>query len=318
MKSLIIKKKSVFLNSLITPLIVLILLLMLRSFIPLFKIIDIVGFLIFVIGYNIIFGYLGLFSLGHMTYFGLGAYILALYLKFVRPSIFEAMIISAMIVAGISGLIMFLIVRLRTAFFALANLAFNHLFYFLILIPLAKYTGGEDGLPVIIVSQSGLNLNDRYTLFWFSMFILSLIIIVMCLFEKTLFHKVLISIKENETRTLFLGYNTKGIKIITYIVSAIVSSIGGMIVAINNGYVTPTFISPYRNPEVIFATLLGGPGKVYGAIVGGFTYSLLSFWIATIIQTWELFLGVGVLIIIFIFKGGIYEMVSRMVKRRES
>jgi branched-chain amino acid transport system permease protein len=114
------------------------------------------------------------------------------------------------------------------------------------------------------------------------------------------------SIKENETRVKFLGYNTFIYKWITFILSASIAAFAGALSILNYGYVTPSFIDPTRNVEVIFATLIGGPGNLYGAVLGGVIYMAISNYLASYIPRWEMFLGLTLLFVVFRFRKGVW------------
>ena len=301
---------------LISSIILIVLIFILRSFMPLFMVINVVCFLIFAIGFNVLYGYLGLLSFGHMAYYGLGAYVIALYLTYIGSNVFLGILFSTAITAFIAFLLAIPFYKLHAAFFALGHLAFNHILYFLVLIPLATYTGGEDGIRVPLEKFIHINFYNREVVFYFSLLLLLAFIMVFRKFEKSSFYSLLIAMKENETRVNFMGYNTFIVRTLMYVISAALSSLAGVLSAINNAFVTPSFIHPVRNPEVVFAVLLGGPGTVYGAIVGGIAYSLLSYYIAAVIQTWEFFLGVGLLTIVYVLRKGIYDLVySSLLKK---
>ena len=118
------------------------------------------------------------------------------------------------------------------------------------------------------------------------------------------------SIKENETRVQFLGYNTFYFKWVTFIISTAIAAFAGALSILNYGYVTPSFIDPGRAVEVIFATLIGGAGSLYGSIIGGVLYMVVSNYLASYISRWEMFLGFALLIVVFRFRSGVWGYLS--------
>lgn len=126
------------------------------------------------------------------------------------------------------------------------------------------------------------------------------------------------SIKENETRIKFLGYNTFKYKWITFIISTTISAFAGALSILNYGYVTPSFIDPSRAVEVIFATLIGGAGSLYGALIGGVVYMAISNYLASYLSRWEMFLGFALLIIVFRFRKGVWGYIKdKFVRQAE-
>ena len=125
------------------------------------------------------------------------------------------------------------------------------------------------------------------------------------------------SIKEDEERVKFLGYNTSNYKLITFVISTALTAFAGGLTVLNYGYMTTGFIDPGRNVEVIFAVLIGGPESLYGAIIGGVVYMIISNFLAIYIPRWEMFLGIALLIIVFRFRTGVFGFINeRMGKTK--
>lgn len=122
---------------------------------------------------------------------------------------------------------------------------------------------------------------------------------------------LLLTIKENESRSQFLGYNTVIYKLIAFIISTGIAGLAGGLSILNYTYVTPSFIDPTRNVEVIFASLIGGAGSLYGALAGGITYMMISNYLPNYIQRWEMFLGIMLLILVFWFRAGVWGYLTR-------
>ena len=68
----------------------------------------------------------------------------------------------------------------------------------------------------------------------------------------------------------------------------------------------------HQNVGVVFACLIGGAGNLYGAIIGGVAYMMISNYLAIYIQRWEMFLGLSLLIIVFKFRKGIWGSVRSL------
>jgi branched-chain amino acid transport system permease protein len=270
------------------------------------KITDFMIFCIFVLGFDLVYGHMGQLSFGHMLYLGAGAYGAALSATYWTPNPFLAVlngIVCATLVGAILGPIL---VRTSGAAFALLNLAFNQVGHFLVLVPLAPLTAGEDGLSLTFSSYGFANFSNLNFLFFFVLAVLLVIALLILKFDSSPFGLLLKSVKENEVRVRFLGYNTFRYKWITFVFSAAISGLAGALTAINYGYTNPSFIDPTRNVEVIFAALMGGAGRVLGAVLGGTAFMTISNYLARYILRWEMFLGFALLVIAFRFRKGIW------------
>lgn len=267
---------------------------------------DFIIFCIFVLGFNLLYGFMGRLSFGHMLYLGIGAYTITLFAEHVSKNPFLALLASIIAGALIGIIIGPIVVRTTGACFALINLAFNQVGFFLALVAFSKWTGGEDGMSAYFNKLPLFDFGKKPVIFGFCLFSLLLTYFILKRLLSSPYGILVKSIKENETRVKFLGYNTFKYKWITFIISTIVSAFAGALSILNYGYVTPSFIDPTRAVEVIFATLIGGAGSLYGAIIGGVLYMAVSNYLASYLSRWEMFLGFALLIVVFRFRKGVW------------
>ncbi len=267
---------------------------------------DFAIFCVFVLSFDLLYGHMGRLSFGHMLYLGTGAYAAALSADAVGGNPLLALLAATAAGAGAGLLLGPITVRATGACFALINLAFNQVGHFLALIALARWTGGEDGLSASFRALGPLDVGDRR-----AMFVLALAALVGSVWlarrlTESPFGVLLRSIKQNETRVRFLGYDVFRAKLQAFVLSTSLAGFAGGLSIVNYGYVTPSFIDPTRNVEVIFATLIGGAGSVYGAVLGGLAYMLISNFLPNYIQRWEMFLGLALLLLVFRFRTGLW------------
>jgi branched-chain amino acid transport system permease protein len=280
------------------------------------KVTDFVIFCIYVLGFDVLYGHLGRISFGHTLYLGAGAYGAAMCAKYLIPDPFLAMAMGIAAGAALGLIIGPIAVKTKGAAFALINVAFNQIGYFIVLVALAKYTGGEDGVSLTFNSYGFVNFGNVHFLFAFCLACLVAVYYLMHRLYGSAFGAMLLGIKENETRVRFLGYNTQAYKWVAFIISTSVSAFAGSLFVINYGFANPGFMDPARNVEVIFAALIGGPGTEFGAVVGGTAYMVISNYLAKYITRWEMFLGAALLLIAFGFRKGIMGYVRELVEKK--
>jgi branched-chain amino acid transport system permease protein len=271
---------------------------------------DFIIFCVFVLGFNLLYGYMGRLSFGHMLYLGTGAYAVTLCAEHVSKNPFVA--VAAGIAAGavVGALLGPIIVRATGAAFALINLAFNQIGHFLVVVSLSKYTGGEDGMSAFFSKVGPIDFGKKNVMFAFALLCLLATYYFLKRVASSPYGILVKAIKENEVRVRFLGYNTFVYKWITFIFSTSIAALAGALSILNYGYVTPSFIDPTRNVEVIFATLIGGAGSLYGSLIGGVIYMAVSNYLASYIPRWEMFLGIALLIVVFRFRTGVWGFIS--------
>lgn len=290
--------------------------LLLLPFLKIQRTTDFIIFCVFVLSYDLLYGYMGRLSFGPMMFLGAGAYAATLFAEHLSPNPFLALFFAVGASAAVGALIGPIIVRTTGAAFALINLAFNQIGYFLVLIAFSKYTGGEDGMSAHFSKVGFFDVQDRTAIFVFSLLCLVLAFYLLKRLTSSPFGILLKTIKENETRAKFLGYDTFLYKWGAYVISGGLAGFAGALKILNYGYVTPSFIDPHRNVEVVFAVLIGGAGNLYGAIIGGVAYMVVSNYLATYIARWEMFLGIGLLLLVFRFRTGVWGAVTGLLASR--
>ena len=182
--------------------------LLLATLISVDRAIDFMIFCIFVLAYDLLYGYMGRLSFGHMLYLGVGAYALALSGEYLSGNPFLGLLIAVGSGAAVGLILGPIIVRTTGACFALINLAFNQLGFFLALVAFSKWTGGEDGMSTSFHKIWIIDFSKKTTVFWFSLLSLILVVFLLRRLTNSLFGILLRGIKENETRVKFLGYDT--------------------------------------------------------------------------------------------------------------
>ncbi len=279
--------------------------LVLSLFIPLHWLTDFAIFSILVLSFDLLYGYMGHLSFGHMLYYGVGAYAASLSCLHLAPNPFLAIavgVVAGMLVAAVVGLV---VVQVEGAAFALVNLAINQIGFWLAQSGLQDFTHGEDGLPSSVEPLGWLDFYNLPVAFGFMLLCLVLVFGLLRILTSSPYGLVVESIKENEDRVKFLGYNTFAYKWLTFVISCTLASFAGVLYALVKGFVAPADLNPLENTRIIFSVLIGGAGNLYGAVVGAVSFELMSNYLATSIARWEMVLGLMLLALVFWFRRGI-------------
>ncbi len=294
--------------------------LVMAMFVRVYWIVDFCIFCILVLSFDLLYGYMGRLSFGHVLYYGTGGYVASLVLVHLSPNPFLAIAVGMASGALLAVVLGSIVVRLQDAPFALANLAFNQIGFWMANAGLQDYTEGEDGLSSMAESIGFLDFTNQPVAFGFMLVCLLLVFWLLRTFALSPYGVMVRSIKENEERVKFLGYSTYFYKWLTFVLSSSLAAFAGTLYALYYGFVAPNLINPFGNIEVIFAVLIGGAGNLFGALVGGVVFKLMSNYLATAITRWELVMGVLLLILVFWFRRGLTGYViglrQRLVRRR--
>jgi len=293
--------------------ILVVLFLLLIPFLKVFRVTQFMIFCIFVMSLDLLYGYMGYLTIGHVLYLGTGVYASTLFSVFVNSNPLLSMlagVLAGMLIATLLGAFL---VELKGAAFAFTNMAFNYVGYFLVRSTFQKYTYGDDGLSSKVLPWGFLNFSNEIVAFTFVLLSFLLIYVLLRKLTNSPYGIMIKSIKENETRVRFLGYNTYLYKWYTYIIAGSIAAFAGTLNTLYLQYVSPTFIHPLTNIEAIFALLIGGAGNLYGAIAGGMIFMILRDWLSTVVVQWEWILGVVLLMVVFWFRTGLVGFVRNLI-----
>jgi branched-chain amino acid transport system permease protein len=254
--------------------------LILIPLISLHRVTDFMIFCIFALSFDLLYGYMGRLSFGHLLYLGTGAYVFGLFIKYFQSNAFLAILLGVL-AAGLLGMLLGLImVRTTGACFSLMALAFNQIGFFLVLSPLKGITDGENGFGAHARSIGFLNFNSKITLFILTLLLLLLVFYFLKRLTTSPYGILVRSIKEDENRVRFLGYNTYFYKWLAFVAASLIAGLAGTLTALNYRFVNPNVMDVHQNVGVVFACLIGGAGNLYGAIIGGVAYMLISNFLA--------------------------------------
>jgi branched-chain amino acid transport system permease protein len=271
-------------------------------------------FAIFGLGLNLLLGYTGLLSFGQSTFFGSAAYVAGYLLKHHGINVLLALGIGTGVGALSALLVGYLCVQRSGLYFIMLTFALNQLFYFTAY-QWTSVTGGEDGMPGIPRPEI---LRDAYAYYAFvsALFLASLW--AMQRIVGSPLGRILQAIRENELRAEAVGYNAPRFKLLAFVVAGAFSGLAGVLYALLFGIVPLEAIGFVFSGNVVFATLIGGSGSLYGPVIGAFVFIWLSESVSTLWARWPLLLGVAFVIVVLFFRGGVVEAWSRLVSWRSS
>jgi len=224
---------------------------------------------VYAMGYNLLFGYTGLLSLGHALFFASGMYGLGLSIEHLGLSAAPAMLAGLLFALVISAVIGFLALRTSGVAFMIVTLMFAQAGYLTILLA-GKYTRGDEGF---VIQQSdrvlaGIDLSQPDNRYFAALILFGLFFLFIGWLVQTRFGKTLIAIRENPERARMLGYDIQRHKLIAIIISGTLAGAAGAAYALLFGYAGATFSSVQYSIYPLLWVLLGGAGTTIGPLIG--------------------------------------------------
>ncbi|MDQ6916841.1 MAG: branched-chain amino acid ABC transporter permease [Pseudomonadota bacterium] len=227
-------------------------------------------FALFACAFNLLIGFGGLLSFGHAMFLGSAGYVCAHAAKvWGWPP--EAAILAGTGAAAILGLITGLLaIRRQGIYFAMITLALAQMIYFFCL--QAPFTHGEDGIQSVPRGRlfGLIDLSSTLTMYYVVLVIFIAAFAFIYRVINSPFGQVLKAIRENEPRTISLGYDAERYKLLAFVLSATLAGLAGATKAIVFQLASLTDVHWTMSGEVVLMTLLGGMGTVFGPVVGAF------------------------------------------------
>ena len=307
---------------------------------------------ILALGLDLLWGYAGVLSLGHGVFFGLGAYAMGMHLmlEIGTQSVYQSALPDFMVWNQVKTLPLFW-QPFRSATFtliaviavpALVGLAFGFLafrsrirgVYFSIItqaLALSAWLvfnrnemnlGGTNGLADF-KTIFGFRLNQPST--QRGLYIAAAVTLVLAYalcrwITRTRAGKVLVAIRDSETRVLFSGYAPASYKLFVFVVSAALAGVAGALYVPQVGIVTPAKMGVLPSIEMVVWVAAGGRGTLLGAIFGAVGVNWMQSWLTTSYpDLWLLFLGALFMGVVLFFPDGVLgaaaNLYGRMRKR---
>ncbi len=282
--------------------------------------IEIAIWMIFALGFNLLFGYAGLHSFGHGAYLGIGAYAFGLFQQNVALSLWGGLG-AAILAAGLAGAVVgAFISHRRGIYYALLTIAFGQVFWFSSM-KLYGMTGGEDGLlgiprPPLSFFGLQLDLNSNVALFYLAAFFLLLTVLVLWRLVNSPFGRVLQAIRQNETRARFAGYEVWRFKWAAFVISAMFAGLAGGVFSMAQQSAYPDVMSLHQSGLIVMMVLVGG-GLVsfWGPVLGVILYFVARDVLGGLTETWLLWYGLMFMAMVMLRPEGLAGMIHLGWKR---
>ncbi|SDF94323.1 amino acid/amide ABC transporter membrane protein 2, HAAT family [Bradyrhizobium brasilense] len=271
---------------------------------------------IFALSLDFLWGKAEMLSFGHATFFGIGAYGVALVSikSGMDPGIAPWMgLLAGIAAAAISSALIgyFLIFgRVRGAYFTIITMALNIIAY-QVATSWSSVTGGDSGLigvPPLAVPGLSITFIDTW-LYYLVLAASFAALLGLWLACRGQYGRILAAISENEMRARCLGYNTDAHILIVYIVSATLAAFAGGIYVTATSFVAPDMLGLLLSTEVVLWVAVGGRGTLIGPFIGAIVVTGLQQELSSISTSlWPLVMGGFFILMVFVIPDGILSV----------
>jgi branched-chain amino acid transport system permease protein len=301
--------------------ILLVILLLVPFFLPYHQglALDIVILGVFASAYNLVFGHMGIVSMGHGLFFGLGGYIAGILITRWSANLLCLIIgiLAGTFVAFLVGWVVFRRLRIGTP--ALTKLLLVVIFtlgaslvtYYLFLSPLVAYTGGSNGLahmkdePLRIIGGVSIDLKAGLNAYYFVVVIGVICLAVMQWILSSPLGIIIHAIREHELRVPFLGHSLFRAQTVVFTISGFFSAVAGTLFIARYGIIDLSVFQWVFIFEVITICLIGGRRSVHGPLVGTIVYYVAKDILSEYTGLWLLIMALFIVTIVLVMPEGI-------------
>ena len=219
------------------------------------------------IGLNIVVGYAGLLDLGYSAFFAIGAYTSALLEQHTGLGFWTTLPLSVLAAAVAGAIIGYPTLRLRSDYLAIVTLGFGEIVR--IIATNLDVTGGPNGLYGVDVPKIGGRelLGDR-SFYLLGLGLVAGAIVYTSLLSRSRLGRAWRSLREDETAAEAVGVPTVRVKLLAYVMGAMVGGLAGPYFAARFGAVDPTSFTYQTSVQILIVVVLGGMGSVPGVLLG--------------------------------------------------
>jgi branched-chain amino acid transport system permease protein len=273
--------------------------------------------------YDLLFGFTGLLSFGHALYFAIGVYLADVAMtkwgwSFWTSILFVAL--ATLVVATVLGAVS---LRVGGIAFAMVTLAFAQAGAVLVNKNPHKLTGGEEGLGLDYTKEPAafVGIFNTKNLYWLALGYAIVVFLVVRWAVDSSPGRIWQAIRENELRVSVLGLHPHPYKLIAFVLSSFLAAAGGVVYLLLQGGASPGVTTANFTLTLLVMVVIGGAGTTWGALIGGFLYTLLDQRLGALGDTSQVqglpkalriplseplfLLGVLFILVVFLLPGGI-------------
>ena len=284
--------------------------------------INILIFGLFAMGFNLLFGYMGLLSFGHAAFLGIGSYLTGI--SIVHYSLpWGAAILVGVIGAALGGLVMgFLAIRTRGIYFSMVTLALGQIVYY-IFYKAESLTGGENGLRGVRVEEFNIfgipvDFLNPLIKYYIVLFFVALALGLISRILSSPLGAVMEAIRENEKRASACGFDVTRTKLLVFVLSAMICGLAGSLRALHLSIVPIDSLHYLQSGQAVMMSILGGMSTFFGPFIGAAVMLYLEDVVTTFTKHWMAVIGIVFMFFVLFFPKGIWGTILSKLQINQS
>ena len=268
------------------------------------------------LAYNILLGQGGMLSFGHAVYSGLGAYVAIHTLNRVGAGDWALPVSLIPLVGGLGGLFFaallgYVSTKKSGTTFAMITLGVGELIWSMSLM-IPEFFGGEGGVSsnrVVGEKVLGISFGPQIQVYYLIAVYCFVCTVAMYALTRTPLGRILNAVRDNPERVEFIGYSTRHVRYLAFMISGFFAGISGGLAAINFEIVTAEVVGAARSGAYLLFTFLGGATFFFGPIIGAVLMVIALVLLSELTKAWLLYLGLIFLFMVMYAPGGLASLI---------
>ncbi|WP_217423240.1 branched-chain amino acid ABC transporter ATP-binding protein/permease [Uliginosibacterium aquaticum] len=270
------------------------------------------------IGLNVLMGMSGQVSFGHVGFYALGAYVVAVLTTKAGWSFWAAWPMAALLSSAIGALLALPALRAKGPYLAMITIAFGFIVEHS-MVEMRGLTGGQNGIMGIVAPALGAALRGERAVAVLAVITAALALGAYLLLARGSWGAALRAVRDSETAAESIGLNPLVIKTVAFAVSALLAGLAGGLYAPLSGFVTPSSFGFIQSILFVLLVMIGGSGTLAGPIVGAIVVGVLPELLSSLEEYRLLFFGLLLLLVLWAAPegmAGLLRQLSAAVMRR--
>ena len=266
------------------------------------------------IGLNVLIGLSGQVSFGHVGFYAIGAYVVAVLTSKAGFSFWAAWPLAALAAGVMGGLLALPALRVKGPYLAMITIAFGFIVEHVI-VEARDLTGGQNGIMGIAGPVLGSLATGERAAAMIAVALAGFLLLGYALLSRGTWGAGLRAVRDSETASESIGLNPLVVKTVAFAISAVCAGAAGALFAPLSGFVTPHTFGFGQSILFVLVVMIGGAGSIAGPIIGAVIVGLLPEALARLEEYRLLFFGALLLVVLWAAPDGVAGLWRRIAQK---
>ncbi len=266
------------------------------------------------IGMNLLIGLSGQVSFGHVGFYALGAYVVAIVTTRTPLGFWAAWPLAGALCAGLGVLLALPALRVKGPYLAMVTIAFGFIVEHAI-VEAGTLTGGQNGIMDIAAPAFGALVRGERAVAMIALAAAALALFAYALIARGNWGAAMRAVRDSEVAAESIGLNPLTVKTMSFMISALLAGLAGGLYAPLSGFVTPSSFGFIQSILFVLVVMIGGAGSMLGPLVGALIVGVLPELLARLEDLRLLIFGVLLLIVLWSAPNGVVGLFAQAAQR---